>query len=180
MTRKQAFLGRRLKMQARMRRAMAKGHAKTRVHDEWGQRVTIDRIPWVFKMGEKQSPLELSAVEKNAQEPKMFHYPPHIVVTGGGRGNPPHQADLNPWPGRVTATGKKEKTKAWTAAQKRRRKIVGHKIGRMNGFQRRVWRSNLEYFLNGWFVDDDPYGRRPTYTEVALEEAEAHDTGIWP
>jgi hypothetical protein len=159
---------------------MAKGHAKTRVRNQSGQRITIDRIPWVFVMGQKQSPLLLSPGQKNAQEPNMFHAPPYIVVTGGGRGIPPHQADLDPWPGRVSATGKKERTKAWTEAQKRRRKIVGHKIGRMNGLQRRIWRSNLEYFLNGWFVDDDPLGRHPTYTEVATEEVEADDTGIWP
>ncbi len=159
---------------------MAKGNPWRYAYNPYGNKVRVPREPWLFVMGEKQSPLKLSAAEKNAQEPKMLHLPPVIVVTGGGRGNPPHQADLMPWSGRVTAAGNKEKTQVWTDAQKRRRKIVGHKIGRMNGAERRLWLGNLFFFYNGYFRDDDSRSRRPNESDVYLDPDVQYDPGNWP
>ncbi len=180
MTRKQKFLALREKMRGRFRRAMRLKNPWRYVDIGQGGKVRVARTPWLFVMGEKQAPLELSAEQKNAQEPKMFHHPPQIVVTGGGRGDPPHQADLIPWPGRVSSTGKKEKTQPWSVAQKRRRKLVGHKIGRMNGARRQLWLCDLYFFYNGYFRTDDILSRHPNEQDVENDPSLDYEPGTWP
>lgn len=157
-TRKQQFLQRRAKYTEKMLKVMKQRGSTVFVRIDLPRRKKGHRF---LGAGSKQTPKRISSRTDSAQPPNLSSFPPNVVITGGGKGNPPHQ-HVNPaWtaPGVPGAAGLRARP-TWGGHQRRRR-YIDKNPDRMNGLERQIYFADLTFYLNGFFPDWDPLQRTP-------------------
>lgn len=111
--------------------------------------------------------------------PTVAVFPPtQWVLTAEGYGSPPHVTVTSPWYVAAVAGGKHFRG-AVVGFHKRRIQILGRKIGKMNGRQRRIHFANYYYTRNGLYPDIDVLDRHPNETDNA-NGTPRDDPAPWP
>lgn len=167
MTRKATFLARRAKYAAKYRRQHNKQFStyKHRKNSSLAPGVRLID-PWL-PQNPKQTPKRITTETNDSQEPRLKDIPGVLEVTGWEEGHPPHAKVIFEYPVWWVPGAGTRRALAYHGGHQRRRMYVGHKPGRLNGYQRRCWGAALVRFRTGAFPDNDPLQRRPNESDIA-------------